>query len=92
MNHRAIYTASEARKKLYNLIRSAAAGMKSYEINLRGSDPVVLVNKAELEAWQETLDILANPEEIKNLRLARKSKKIISHKDLLKDLKLSHAT
>lgn len=84
-----IYTASEARKNLYNLIRSAAKGLKSYEIRLRDSDPVILVNKAEIEAWQETLDILSNPFEIKAIRRAKKEKKTISHQELLKSLKLS---
>ncbi|OGG03852.1 hypothetical protein A2W14_04905 [Candidatus Gottesmanbacteria bacterium RBG_16_37_8] len=83
-----VYTASEARKNLYNLIRSAAKGLKTYEIKLRDSDPVVLVNKAELEAWQETLDILSNPAEIKVIRQAKKEKKTISHKELLKSLNL----
>lgn len=89
MNSTTVYSASEARKNLYNLIRSAAKGLKTYEIKLRDSDPVVLVNKAELESWQETLDILSNKEEIKAIRRAKKEKGTISHKELLKSLNLS---
>ena len=84
------YTASEARKKLYSLIRSAAKGLKAYEIKLRGSDPVVLINKEELESWQETLDILSNPEEVKAIEKGRKEKKTISHNKLLKEIGLAN--
>jgi len=88
MDDTTVYTASEARKNLYNLIRSAAKGLKTYEIKLRDSEPVILVNKAELESWQETLDILSNPAEIKAIRQAKKEKRIVSHKDLLRSLDL----
>jgi prevent-host-death family protein len=80
------YTASEARSKLYSLIREAAKGLKAFEIKLRGSEPVVLMSKEELESWQETLDILSNPEEVKAINKARKSKKFISHEQVLKKL------
>lgn len=77
-------TASEARENLYSLIKSAAKGTRSYEILLRGNEPVVLLNKAELESWQETLDILTNPKEITAIRKARKEKKLVSHEELKK--------
>lgn len=78
------YTASEARKKLYTLIKSASEGLRTYEIRLRGDDePVILISKSELESWQETLDILGNKEEIETVRRGRKTKKTISHKKML---------
>jgi len=83
------YTASEARDKLYSLIKSASRGLKAYEIKLRGSEPVVLVNKAELESWLETLDILSSPEEIKAIRKAKKERKTLSQQQMLEDLGLS---
>lgn len=82
------YTASEAREKLYALIKSASQGLRVFEIKLRGKDPVLLINKAELESWLETLDILSNPEEAKAVRKAKKEKKTISHQDLLKEFGL----
>lgn len=78
------YTASEARDKLYQLVKAAGTGLSSFEIILRGSEPVILMNKAELESWQETLDILSNKKEITSIRRARKQKKIISHNKMLK--------
>lgn len=90
MNTVATYTVSEAREHLYELVKSASRGLKTYEIKLRGaSDSVLLINKSELEAWQETLDILSSREEIKAVRKARKEKKSLSHKDLLRTLGLT---
>lgn len=88
-----VFSVSEARKRLYDLIESAGKGLRIYEITRRGSDDsVVLINKRELESWQETLDILSNKEEIQAVRKGRKEKRTISHKQLLKTIGLSHAT
>ena len=83
------YTVSEARENLYDLVRSVSRGLKTYEITLRGAeDSVVLINKSELESWQETLDILSSKEEIDAVRRGRKEKKTISAQNLLKALRL----
>ena len=80
------YTASEARGNLYSLIKKVSKGLTAFEINLRGNDPVLLISKSELEAWQETLDILSNPREAKAIKRALKEKKTISHTQMLKKL------
>lgn len=84
------YTASEAREKLYALIKVASTGLRSFEITVRGGSPVLIINKAELESWQETLDILSNKKEIASLRKARRQKKTIPHKDMLKTIGLKN--
>lgn len=86
------FTASEARENLYELIKSASKGTKAYEITLRGSDSVIMINKAELEAWQETLDILSDREETMAIRRAKKQKKTLSHKQILKAIGLDDET
>lgn len=86
------YTASEARSKLYSLIESASHGLKAYEIQLRGREPVVLMSKSELLSWQETLEILSNKEEIKTIRKARKQRKTYTHKDMLKAISVKNET
>ena len=88
MNYSTTLTASETRENLYSIIKSASLGLKSFIINLRGSDPVVLISQKELESWQETLDILQNKKEITTTRLAKKEKKNISHLDMLKAIGL----
>lgn len=90
MNTAATLTVSEARENLYDLVRAASRGLKTYEITLRGEDDsVVLINRSELEAWQETLDILSSHEEIRVVRQAKKESKTISHQNLLKELGLT---
>lgn len=84
------FTASEAREKLYSLIKDAGKGLKTFEITLRGEEPVLLVNKAELEAWQETFDILSSKKEMTSLKRALREKKLISHQEMLKKIGLSH--
>jgi len=84
-------TASDAREHLYELIKSASQGLRSYEINLRGHKPVVLISKDELDGWLETLDIMSNPEEVEAIRLSRKSKKTYSFEQVKKELGLDEA-
>lgn len=89
MNYITPLTASEARENLYTLIRTVSGGLRSYEINLRGANPVVLISKSEIESWLETLDILSSPEEVKTINAGKKEKGLISHSNILKRLNLS---
>lgn len=82
------YTASEARERLYELIRTAADGMQSFEITLRGAKPVMLVSKKELESWLETIDIVNSPEEVEAIRDWKKNKRTIPYKKVVKMLGL----
>ncbi|MCX6726690.1 MAG: type II toxin-antitoxin system prevent-host-death family antitoxin [Candidatus Shapirobacteria bacterium] len=82
------YTASDARQNLYSLIKKASKGLTAIEINLRNSEPVVMINKAEMESWLETLDIMSSLEEVKAIRRGLKSKKSISLDKLEKELGL----
>jgi PHD/YefM family antitoxin component YafN of YafNO toxin-antitoxin module len=82
------YTASNARKNLYTLIKTAAAGLNTIEINLRHTDPVVMMSKSDYDSWLETLDIMSNSEEIATIRRSLKSKTRITHLQLKKKLGL----
>jgi len=86
VNNITSFTASQARSDFYNLVKSASKGLEAFEITLRGSEPVVMLNKAEFESWMETIDILNNPVEVDNIKKARASKKTITHKEILKQL------
>lgn len=79
-------TASEARQNLYSLIRRASKGLRTFEIKLRGVEPVVLISKEELEGWLETLDVMSSPEEVKAIAEGRKDKTAIPLEKLLKEL------
>ena len=84
MINTSVVTASEARDDLYNIIRKASKGLRSFEIKLRGVGPVILISKEELERWLETLDIMASPEEVEAIAEGRKTKKTISHEEMEK--------
>lgn len=83
VNNITSYTASEARKKLYSLVKKASESFEVFEIRLRGKDPVLLISKEEVESWMETLDILSNPKEVKAIEKARKEKEEISLEETL---------
>jgi prevent-host-death family protein len=53
-------SASKARTNLYKILNEVKNGLKSYTITLRGEAQAVIINPEELEAWQETLDILSD--------------------------------
>lgn len=77
-------TASEARENLYQLIKKASLGLQAFEIKLRGSEPVVLMSKADLESWEETLDVMNSPEEVKAITKGLKTNKRISNEEMKK--------
>ena len=85
-------SASKARNNLYKILNEVKNGLKSYTITLRGEAQAVIINPEELEAWQETLDILSDDKLIsKILKSLDEIKKgdYISENDLLKELKIS---
>lgn len=85
-------SASKARNNLYKILNEVKNGLKSYTITLRGEAQAVIINPEELEAWQETLDILSDDKLIskifKSLDEIKKGD-YISENDLLKELKIS---
>lgn len=77
-------TASEARENFYQLVKKASMGVQAFEIKLRGSEPVVLMSKSELESWEETLDVMGSPEEVEAIAEGRKTTKRISNDEMKK--------
>ena len=53
-------SASKARNNLYKILNEVKNGLKSYTITLRGEAQAVVINPEELEALEETLDILSD--------------------------------
>jgi len=76
------YNASQAREHFYSILKDAAIG-QVYEVNSREMiEPVVIVSRSEYDSWQETLDLLASPKEVVELREALREKETMTH-DLL---------
>lgn len=86
MNKISTISASDARADLYNLIKLASRGMQSYEIVLRGSEPVILMSKADLESWIETFDVMSDPQLVKAIREGEKEEGGITLDELLAEL------
>lgn len=85
-------SASKARNNFYKILNEVKNGLKSYTITLRGEAQAVIINPEELEAWQETLDILSDDKLISKISKSLdeiKKGDYISENDLLKELKIS---
>lgn len=80
------YTATEARKQFYKLLRAASQPGKRITITLEGQDPVVLMSQDDLEGWLETLEIMSDPQLVKDIREAKKSKDFMPLEDFIKEL------
>ncbi len=57
MSQTTTYTASQTRENLFQLIKQTATGLIKPEITLKGTEPVIMMSKAEYESWMETLSI-----------------------------------
>jgi prevent-host-death family protein len=75
-------TATQARSDLYNLIDQASKGLSAVEIVSRGKEPVILMSKAEVESWEETLDVLSSPPEMAAIRAAQSEIEAIPHQQV----------
>mgnify|MGYP001564166622 CR=1 FL=1 len=75
-------TATEARKKFYAIIAATEHPGVSVVITLDGLPKVVVMSFEEFEGWQETMEIMADPESDKELTEALKEMKAGKlHKD-----------
>ena len=51
-----VYNASDARQNLYTIIKTVANGLEPIEINLRNTNPVIMMSKADYDRKYHTLD------------------------------------
>jgi antitoxin YefM len=85
-------SASKARDNLYKILDEVKNGLKSYTITLRGEAQAVVINPEELEAWEETLDILSDDKLIARLLESQeeiKMGKYLNEDDMMKELNIS---
>lgn len=79
-------SATAARKQFYKLLRRASKPGARITITLEGADPVVLMAKEEVESWIETLEVLSDPQLVKDIAAAKRSNDFISWEDMKKEL------
>jgi len=85
-------SASKARDNLYKILDEVKNGLKSYTITLRGEAQAVVINPEELEAWEETLDILSDNKLVAQILKSQKEIKMgkyINEDDIIKELDIS---
>ncbi|MFZ3106264.1 MAG: type II toxin-antitoxin system Phd/YefM family antitoxin [Candidatus Hydromicrobium sp.] len=85
-------SASKARDNLYKILNEVKNSLKSYTITLRGEAQAVVINPEELEAWEETLDILSDNKLIAQLLKSQediKMGKYLNEDDIIKELNIS---
>lgn len=85
-------SASKARDNLYKILDEVKNGLKSYTITLRGEAQAVVINPEELEAWEETLDILSDNKLVAQILKSQeeiKMGKYLNEDDMIKELNIS---
>ena len=85
-------SASKARENLYKILDEVKNSLKSYTITLRGEAQAVVINPEELEAWEETLDILSDNKLIAQILKSQeeiKMGKYLNEDDIIKELNIS---
>jgi antitoxin YefM len=64
-------TATEARQRLFSLLKSAASGHRVYRITHNDGD-AVLLSQEDYESLLETLELLSTPGLARSIRQARR--------------------
>jgi prevent-host-death family protein len=64
--------ATEARQKFFKILEDVKKPDRVYTITLDGKPKAVILSSEEYEAWRETIEIMSNPEIVKDLKEAEK--------------------
>lgn len=65
-------TASEAKKRLLELIRESDESFERYTITRNGEPKAVLMSIDDYDGWLETLELLSNKSTVAEIKKARK--------------------
>lgn len=84
-----IVTATEARKKFFDLVRLASKEGSSVIITLEGCPPVRMMSQDEWEGWMETLEIMSDPELMKQIQEGINDPETVPWEEVKKDMGIS---
>jgi len=70
VNTRTTLSISEARKNIFNITDEAQKPGNYYTLTEKGRPKVVIISAEEFESWQETIEILADPVVMKDIKEA----------------------
>lgn len=59
---------TQAREELTQLVQSASQKLDEYVITVNGSPAAVLMSASQFDSWKETMEILADPQLMKDIR------------------------
>jgi antitoxin YefM len=68
-------TVSDARINLYDMLEDVQKYLRRFVITHHGKPQAVLMPIADLESWEETLDIMSNKKLMRDLKQAEKDRK-----------------
>ena len=72
MNIKTIISATEARKKFFDIINKVEKTGRPFTITVNGEPKVVLMNAEDFDSWEETLEIMGDPELVKSIEESKK--------------------
>lgn len=78
---------AEARKNLSGMVKRANDNLEEFVISKDGKPQAVLMSHEEFESWKETLEIMSDPQLMKDIAQGEKDIKegnVVSLDDLLK--------
>ena len=83
--------ANQARQNFYNLLNQVIEEDKIIKVHRRNGQRVVMMSEEEFESWQETLEIMSDPELMASIKQGQKELKEgkgISWEEVKKDLRI----
>jgi len=64
--------ATEVREKFFKILEDVKKPNRIYTITLAGKPKAVILSSEEYESWRETIEIMSNPDVVKDLKEAEK--------------------
>ncbi|MFH1392619.1 MAG: type II toxin-antitoxin system Phd/YefM family antitoxin [bacterium] len=80
MNSQNSLSVTEARGRIFDLVQKTAAGAR-YFLTDRGKAKAVLMSADEFDSWQETLEIMSDPELMKDIKETKQDIKSGAYKN-----------
>lgn len=75
MNIKTTLSATEARQDFFNILDKVGKTNVPFTITINGVPKVVIMNAEEFDSWQETLEIMSNPDLVKGIEESKKELK-----------------
>lgn len=72
MNSKTTIPVTEARANFFDIIEKVDETGVRYVLTVNGVPKAVIMNAEEFESWQETLDIMSNPELVRGIEESEK--------------------